>query len=490
VSQLAGIVLALGLLALIGWGLFTTWRAPFRALGLLVAGMAFHNFVLMVLLALHTPDPLIRVVQLWKEAILLLLAILAVTAGWRAWRSGQRPRLHALDGIAIAFTAVTLLYFVLPSGVLHGSANLHQRLLGLRIVILIPLLYAFGRILQPVRLKDLRWVAGVIVGAAAVVGIFGLVELWLIPTDAWLSWGINQLSSFFGFAYDGPKGLPANFFQTTAEGFLLRRMVSTYISPLGIAYAGLLVIPIAAALLLERQRENRPQRWLIWLAGILLVTGVLFSLTRLALALMVLELLFLAILFRRRWLLYATPVVALAAVFMLFEYVQVGPLLDRNLHAIANRPSHLRIASTADPSLKEHAGLLGFDIRYVLAHPLGTGLGSSVHRFGSSQGTGESAILDMFGDLGVLGGVLYLALYLGAVVVGAMAYLRVRKDALRTALPLVAFIGGLGLFLISVTSDLWGDLATTFLFWWAAGASVTLAIIPAISPAREPARRS
>jgi len=489
-SQLAGTMLALALLALVAWGLVIVWRAPFRALGLLVPGMAFHNFVLMVLLRLHTPDVLIRVVQLWKEGILLLLLVLVVMAGRRAWRSGQRPRLQALDWVAIAFTVVTIVYFVLPASLLHGSANLHQRLIGLRIVGLMPALYLFGRVFQPARRQDLQWVGGVIVGAAAVVGAFGLVELWLIPTDVWLSWGVNQLSTFFGFAYNGPKGLPANFFQTTAEGFLLRRMVSTYVSPLGIAYAGILVIPIAAALLLQRDDTSsarRWARWILWLAAFLLIAGILFSLTRLALALMVVELLFLAILFRRRWLLYATPVVALAAVFMLFQYVEVGPLLNRDLQPIANRPAHLHITTAADPSLKEHGSLLGYDIRYVLAHPLGTGLGTSVHRFGASEGTGESAIFDMFGELGAIGGLLYLALYLGAAGMGAMAYLRLGKDPLRAALPLVAFVGGLALFPITVTSDLWGDFATTFLFWWAAGAAMTLTTIPVVSRVREPA---
>jgi hypothetical protein len=477
-SQLVGSLLALGLLGLIAWALIIVWRAPFRALGLLVAGMAFHNFVLMALLGLRTPALLVRVVQLWKEGILVLLAILVLMAGWRAWRSGRRPRLALLDWVAIALTAATIIYFVLPDSLLHGSANLHQRLIGLRIVSLIPALYLFGRVFPPARRQDLKWVVLVIVGAGAVVGLFGLIELWLIPTDVWLSWGVNEFSAWLGFVYNGPKGLPANFFQTTAEGFLLRRMVSTYVSPLGIAYAGLLVIPIAGALLLQRDNRSwarRGSRWILWLAAILLVAGILFSLTRLALALMVLELFFLAVLFRRRWLLYATPLAGLMVLFMLFQYVQVGPLLDRNLQPIANRPAHLHIATAADPSLKEHTGFLGYDIRYVLAHPLGTGLGSSVHRFGSSEGTGESAVFGVFGDLGVAGGLLYLVLYLGSAVAGALAYLRLRKDPLVAALPLVAFVGGLGLFAITLTSDVWGDFATTFLFWWAAGASVTLA---------------
>ncbi len=107
-------------------------------------------------------------------------------------------------------------------------------------------------------------------------------------------------------------------------------------------------------------------------------------------------------------------------------------------------------------------------------HPLGTGVGSSVHRFGPSQGTGESAVLDMFGDLGVLGGLLYLAIYMGSFLMALLAYVRYRADPLMAMLPLTFVVAAAALAPITMTTDLWSDFATTFLFWWAAGASVSL----------------
>src|SRR5439155_26272095 len=214
---------------------------------------------------------------------------------------------------------------------------------GLRVLLLLPALYLFGRVFQPRGRSDLHWVAWAIAGAGAAVGLFGLVELWFVPTSAWLDWGVNQLSAWLGFAYNGPRGLPANFFQTTAEGFLLRRMVSTYVSPLGIAYAGLVVVPLAVALILALKQARK--RWLAAALLILLLAGILFSLTRLALLMTVAEFLMLAVLTRRRWVLYATPVVAGLAMFMIFQYVYVGPLMNRNLVPVAQRPTHLNISS-------------------------------------------------------------------------------------------------------------------------------------------------
>ncbi len=471
-SQIVGIALALAVLAVYAWALTQIWRAPFRALGVLVAGMAFHNILIMLLLHLGAPSTVVRIAQAWKEGILLLLLALAIAALMRTVREGRLPKPSALDLAMGALAVLAVIYTVLPPSLLHGSANTQQRILGLRVVLLLPALYLFGRVFQPRGRADVHWVAWAIAGAGAVVGLFGLLELWLVPTRVWLDWGVNQLSDWLGFTYNGPRGLPANFFQTTAEGFLLRRMVSTYVSPLGIAYAGLVIIPVAVALMLSV--KGRRERWLAWTATLLIISGVLFSLTRLALVMMVAEFLILAVLSRRRSLLYFTPVVALASVFMIFQYVDFGPLSLSNLGNVPHRPAHLHIVGSTDPSLREHASLLIYDLRYVREHPLGTGVGSSVHRFGPSQGTGESAVLDMFGDLGVLGGLLYLAIYMGSFLMALLAYVRYRADPLMAMLPLTFVVAAAALAPITMTTDLWSDFATTFLFWWAAGASVSL----------------
>src|SRR5438874_7717560 len=84
-----GTLLAFLLLVLYGAALVSIWRVPFRALGVLVAGMALHNFLLMALLSLATPEWLVRVVQSWKEGILLLLLALAVHHTWRVYSTGE-----------------------------------------------------------------------------------------------------------------------------------------------------------------------------------------------------------------------------------------------------------------------------------------------------------------------------------------------------------------------------------------------------------------
>jgi hypothetical protein len=475
-----GIVLVLALIALYGLGIRAILQVPFRALGILVGGMAFHNVVLMILLRLGTPHLLVRIVQAWKEGILLLLLGLALRLCLLAWRAGQRPRLAFLDWPVLAFAALVLLYAVIPGRVFGVHVTTGQRLLAVRLDLLLPGLYAFGRLFWTGRQRDLAWVAWAIAGSAAAVGLLAAIDLFVVPTRFWLDAGVNQLSSWLGFTYHGPRGLPENFFQTTSRGYLLRRAVSTYVSPLGIAYTGLLVVPLAIAFAARRAEAAgaRANRF-----GLLALTalGVLLSVTRLAIVFMVMEFGLLALLFRRLWLFGATALVAAGAAFMVYVYPQVGPLTDANLSPVHHARSE-RITSSGDPSLREHANQLGFDLEYVVLHPIGTGLGSAVHRFGTSAGPGESAIFDILGELGILGGILYLPTFFLAILAGLLAYLKVRRDALLAMLPLVVSIGGLALFLITLTSDVWADLSVTFLFWWAAGYSVSTTSSPVWEP--------
>ena len=478
-SSVVGAGLAVLLLCLAAAGLWLVWRRPFLGLGVLVAGMAFHNFALMVLLGLHTPPLLIRVVQSWKEVVLVLLGLMAAARLLRERERWKLNRLVAMDWIALAFTAVLIVYLFLPSGLLPGTSSFLQRLFAFRTAVLIPLLYLFGRVFSKPSEGDLRDAGWLIVGAGAVVGAFGLYELWFVPTGQWLDWGVNLFSSWLGFKYNGPAGLPANFFQSLPDGLLLRRMVSTYISPLGIAYTGLLAWPVAVVLLDRPQRSRRIVAVTV-LAAAFLLLGILFSVTRLALLLLAIESVVLALLLRTRLVVALVPVTVASVAAILFLYPLVGPVVDPYL--LPGESHRHTILYIGDPSFAEHLRALAADLLLVMQHPLGTGLGGSVHRFVQTTvdtaGTGESAVLGVFGDVGVVGGVLYVALYCLSIYYGLRALLRSRPRSLQLALPLVAAAGGLVLIPITLTSDVWSDFSVTFLYWWAAGYSATLARRP------------
>jgi O-antigen ligase len=355
--------------------------------------------------------------------------------------------------------------------VLHSDANLSQRLVGFRILALIPLLYFIGRSFGAEDDYERLTVVWLALGAAAVVTLFGILELFFIPTRVWLDWGVNLYSSFLGFKYGGPAGLPENFFLTLSDGTLVRRMVSTYVSPLGIAYTALVLFPMAVAVM-DRRVPQRTARWMAILT-VLLVLGVTLSITRLALLCLIAEAGLMFLLLRRAWIAGLVPVLVVATIVALYPYTSIAQAVDRNLQAV-HRGGLAWAISGHDPSAREHSDYLLADLKFDLQHPLGLGTGASTIRYGKLIGTGESAVLGMFGDMGIIGGLLYIALYGLAIWNGWRALRMTRRNSLEELIPLIALVGGLGLIPITMTSDMWGDLSVTFLFWWAAGASATL----------------
>lgn len=471
-----GTGVALAVLGVTIAAIYVVSRRPFVGLGVLVAGMAVHNFLLMLLLNLRTPAPLVRVMQGWKELVLAALVTVAVVQLVRARRRGERWRWIPMDWIAIAFTGLLVVYLALPSSVLGGDTNLLQKLVAFRVDALIPLLYFLGRVFaRPVE-RDLSVTAWLIVGAGAVVGAFGVYELFFVPTARWLDWGVNLYSSWLGFKYNGPAGLPENFFQSLPDGLLLRRMVSTYISPLGIAYTGLLVFPLAA-MLIDRAK-SRVALVASVVAGTLFLIGVLLAVTRLAELCLVGEVVLLALVWRSRMSMALVPVVGAAVAAVLFWYPAVGPVVDPYL--LPGESQRHTILYMGDPSIAEHLRFLESDLALDIKHPFGAGLGGSVHRFVQTTvdtaGTGESAVLGVFGDVGLLGGLLYVALYGFGLYYGLLAVWRARQRSMASAMALIAVVGGVALIPITLTSDVWGDLSVTFLFWWAAGYSASAVV--------------
>jgi len=485
-----GVVLALALLCLLALGLWWTWRRPFVGLGLLVAGFAFHSFLLMVLLRLGTPAVLVRAFQGWKEILIAALTVIVLMRIWRELRTGRSGLLLFTDWIAIGLAVITIVYFLLPESILHSGTNFAQRLVGFRVIALIPLIYFLARRLEPAGEADLQTVLWLAMGAGAIVSLFGVFELFFVPTRTWIDWGVNQYTQILGFKYSGPGGMPPNFFVTLPDGTLLRRVVSTYISPLGVAYTGLLLFPLGVVLI-DHQRARSSAKWLAIAALTLVLIGVMFAVTRLALFALVGEAGLMWLLLRRGWIAALVPVLVVASVLMLYPYASLGPAVDRNLNEVKRTQWQWAISGN-DSSAQEHYGFLIADLKFDLQHPFGLGTGASTARYGQLVGTGESAVLGMFGDLGIIGGLLYVAFYLLALWNGWRAYRAAPKDSLVVALPLTALVGGLALLPVTVTSDVWGDLSVTYLLWWAAGASATLAARRSASPvvARAPVRTS
>lgn len=479
--------------------------------------MALHNLLLMTLVRLGTPGLLVRGVQAWKEMVAAVLAAALV----RALLAAGRPRrrwLAPTDWLALGLAVILVLYALLGLTVFRHDVRPAQVAVGLRTLLLLPLMYLSGRVFQREAGAGDRWTAALAIGSFTVVGVFGLVELLFVPTRYWVDAGAPGYFAWSGYHYQGPRGLAENFFQTLPGDVLLRRMVSTELSPLGIAYSGLLVVPFAVVL--RSRVAGGRVRQLLATSVLVAMVAVGLTVTRLAVGLLVAEAAALLVLLRDRSAALFLVGASAVAAFVLLVYPQVGPATTRNLDpvgpALASSqqapiplppaiigtqtsaspgPSTARVAPSGpgaaepgsglfdenDPSLRGHLLQLEKYVPYLLRDPLGHGVGSSVHRFNNAPTPGESAVLAFFGETGLVGGLLYLALYLGSIVAGFRALWITRGPAVG-ALAAVAGIGGLALAPVTLTSEVWGDLAVTFMFWWAAGSAVSASRSRAPSP--------
>ncbi len=511
-----GALLLLAAAASVVVGAWAVWRWPAAALPVFAVGLALHNLVLMLLVGAGAPTWAVRALEAWKEAYVGLLAarlgLQVIRSGGAAYlrrsiglwsRLPVAPRL--LDLTALAFELLLVVYALLPSALLPSpSPSLAQRLLSFRTFSLIPVLYLFGRVWPPLGRQRQRVIV-LVIGVAAVVSLLGLLELWFVPSRLWVDWGIVRFDQLLGFDYHGPGGLPENFFQSTTTGLALRRMVSTYLSPLGIAYTGLLVVPLAATAAAGLRRRSA----LLWALYTLVVIGIALSVTRLALACLAVEVLVMAVAYRRRAFLGAAAVGFVAIWAALFVYPDYGPVVNFELTdvrppagaaiiglnkapqpptpssspgAVAPTPSSApanlagdvvnRIVSSDDASIQAHIAAVREGAAFVLAHPLGLGLGASMPRLGVATGPGESAIFQIGGEAGLLGLILFSVLYGGVIAASAYAAWRNWDKPGEASLFFAVAVGGVALSPVVLTSQVWGDFSVTFMFWLLAGACI------------------
>ncbi len=224
-----------------------TERLPRLVLLVLIVGLALHNVVMALLHGAGVTGVALDVVAAWKETLLLVGLAAAVVA------VGAVPRLLWPDRLALAYTAVVVAYLVVPQSWLGGEATARGELLAARHHLLAVGAYALGRLVL-VTPAWWRRVGLAIVAVACGVAVLGLVDVYLVPLQWWRDSGVpGWFGEQLGLVYRCLSGLPENWILNTGdEQEPLRRLVSTFLSPLAAAY--LLVV---ALLLLAAARPRR-----------------------------------------------------------------------------------------------------------------------------------------------------------------------------------------------------------------------------------------
>ena len=269
----------------------------------LVVGLALHNAAMAQLWDLGVRGSALDVVAAWKEALLLL------GIGLAAWAVRGRPTLRTVDVLAAVYAIVIVVYAVIPQDSLGGEATTRGELLALRHHLLPVAAYALGRLLSA-WWRERSGLAATVVLAAAGVAVIGLLDLAFVNLQAWRDSGVpGWYREQLDLRYEGLSGLPENWvYNTGDEQNPIRRLVSTFLSPLASAYA----LVVALVYVVSRQF-----RWWWGLLVVVLYAGLLYTHTRAAFAALVVGLVVLALAQRRLApVVYAVVSVAVGALFL------------------------------------------------------------------------------------------------------------------------------------------------------------------------------
>jgi hypothetical protein len=394
----------------------------------------------------------------WKEAVLLVALVLV------AWHVRRWPPVRVADVLAAAYSAVIVAYWLMPQGWLESEATARGELLAVRHHLLPVAGYALGRLVSVAWPQRGRF-GPLIAVTAFLVALVGLLDLALLSLQSWRDSGVpGWYREQLGLDYEGLSGLPENWvYNTGDEDNPIRRLVSTFLSPLASAY--LLVVALIYVL-------SRPFRWWWGLLAVFCFVALLYTHTRAAFGALALGLLVLAVAQRRVAPAVLAPASVVVAALFLVGYPVIGPSTSYTpeerewLRQNAER----KPGASGDPfagneaSTESHLRNLRDGVRVVVEHPQGYGLGNSgvvAKRTGVEIRAGESTYTELGVDAGVVGLAAFV-LWSVAIVVGLW-----RREAwLAAAFVAVLFLG--------LQTDVIGVHWIAFTVWAAVGVALGL----------------
>ena len=431
------------------------WRRPVLALYAFIVGLALHNAAMDALYGAGVHGKALTAIQAWKDVLLVVAFVRVVFDAWRAHALPFRRQLP--DALALAFAAIVVLYSLIPQHALDGHATHKAIAYALRHDLEPVGAYFIGRAVVPT-LERVRWL---VLATAAAVAAWGLVDVYAIHLSWWRTNGTPvYFDKQLGYPYGkGLSGLPENFvYNNGNEHELVRRLVSTFLSPLGSAY-----ICLVALLILPRTRKAIP-------FAALAAVGLLWTHTRAAVIALAVGFVVMAAVWRRVWPLGAAVAAVAIGFAVLSAFPHIGPktsftaaelqIQRAHAHAVGSGPT-----TTLDPSAESHLSNLKDGIRTIVHHPQGYGLGNAgevAFREGVPLKAGESNYTEIGVETGLLGALLFIAWnlsILGTLVVRC-------RPALAAAFAAVL--------VVAIQTDAYGIPWLGFVAWWLAGSGLSL----------------
>jgi hypothetical protein len=449
-TVLTGVV-ALGILVL------AARRPDLSLLGLIVI-FPFQGFILAKLWSWGLPASIVSHLGAWKES----LALGVVVAGVRNLTARQH-RLDLLDGLALGFVALVVVYALFQTTIVPGSPSASNiRLLGFRETAAFVLLM-FGARHAPLGPRFASRAVGTLLAVGAAVAAIGVYEA--IFSSAWNRFVVHtikytqyQTAVLHSYVPD-PQDIRVYGY---LGGTKFVRIGSVFISSLSCAW--FLVLPFAAGIERLVRRTASP---FVLPATILIAACLLLTQTRSAIlgAVIVAVLALLPSAGRpRHW--RTQVAIVLSAVAVLGVPAAFATGVARRIES-ANSQSNQTTAG--------HVAGFWSGINALSDHPLGLGLGTGAgtgQRFRvQNDKIPENNYLEIGDELGIAAGLLFVILTLAL-----LAKLRRLSRRSPYALVTICFTAGVGLAVAAWFLQTWNEFAVSWTYWGVAGAMLGVAV--------------
>jgi hypothetical protein len=467
VAIIALVALPTSLLPLAALVLMATWaRTDLRRwLAALTWTLPFHIVAMAMLFGYYgMPGNTVRAIAAWKEMfVLVVMAVVIARAVHGSTTRGERAGVCWQDAAIGGFLLLAIIYLIAGSLLMPAAQTAVGLLYGLRDAAFFTLLYFAGRSAPEIGGDDTVLRRLLVVGA--LTGAIAIIERVVVTPELLVLLGAaSYFNDFLGvaaFTQANAFGLPDNYW-TMIAGRTVQRAGSVYLSSQGFAVPFLLLIPAATVWLMTRGKRAP---LIAWMGYAMMWAGLLLTLARMTIIACVLQLVLFAALRRRLslvgWLLVCGLIVVLGAIAMMPGFA--GFLVETITWQSSSSGTHL-----AD---------WGRGVAAILERPLGTGLGTADQtavRSGLTPLTADNQYLKLAVELGVPGMLLHVIGLLGLGAAATRLYVTRRDDA-AGRLGLVIVLATVGIALNAMTTVLYNSMVLAYLYFWLAGATVTLA---------------
>jgi hypothetical protein len=424
--------------------------------------LPFHSLIIALLFGYFGVNVnTVRALAAWKEIAIV------VFVSWVALRSltghGPRAEMMASDIAVTALIAIATLFALLQDSLFVAGIPGPAVLYGFRDSIFFMLLYYVGRSTPEIAESDTILRHAYLI--ALVVSVIGILERIFVSPEMLVLLGVAAyMNDFLGLsAYTVGNGydLPQNYWSILG-GVMVRRSGSVFLHSQGFAVPFLFLMPAATAWALNR-RTRHP--WLARVGYALIWGGLLVTLTRMTTVVCLVQVMIFYLIFRRpEWSLGS---ILTAMVLGAITLVLVPGLL----HFVWETLSWQTGSSTSH--LKDwQRGMIAFFER-----PWGNGLGTTdaapIKTFREPL-SADNMYLTYAVQLGIAGIVAFVGVL--ATILGTSWRLAWSdlSEAQRRVAAVVA-LSTIGIIINGATSFVFSSNLLAYVFFWLAGALVTVA---------------